>query len=69
MSDANPTPTQALAGIAGQVVDQFKATPALLAIVVLQFAMLGAIVFGVQDARHKQHEEMKYVLTHCLGEK
>jgi hypothetical protein len=60
------TPTQALAGIASQVVDNFKTSPALLAIIVLNIGVLIFIYFGVREQAKERHTEFSFIIERCL---
>lgn len=60
------TPTQALAGLAGQVVDNLKSSPALMAVVVLNLAVLVMIYFGVREQAKERHTEFSFIIERCL---
>lgn len=61
-----PTPTQALAGVATSLIDNFKASPALLAVIVLNLGVLIFIYFGVREQAKERHAEFRFIIERCL---
>lgn len=65
-SDRPTTPTQALAGVASQIVDNFKTSPALLAVIVLNLGVLVFLYFGVREQAKERHTEFSFIIERCL---
>lgn len=57
------------AKVATSVVDALKSQPMVLAVIVLNIVIFGAIVFAVRDQRAHEHELTKIILTKCLGDR
>lgn len=54
------------AKVATSIVDALKAQPLVLAVIVLNVIIFGAIVFAVRDQRDHEHTIMKTILEKCL---
>jgi hypothetical protein len=52
--------------IASVVVDSLKASPALLALILLNIVFMILIFFAIKDVRKNQHEHMSFLLERCV---
>lgn len=54
------------AKVATSIIDALRSQPLVLAVIVLNVVIFGAIVFAVRDQRQHEHEVMKTILEKCL---
>ena len=52
--------------LATTVVDSLKASPVILALIVLNIVFMSLIFFAVKDVRKNQHEHMSFLLERCV---
>jgi hypothetical protein len=48
------------------VVDSLKASPVVLALILLNIVFMILIFFAVKDVRKNQHEHMSFLLERCV---
>jgi uncharacterized membrane protein len=54
--------------LAGALVDSLKASPVVLALILLNIVFMVLIFFAVKDVRKNQHEHMSFLLERCVPE-
>jgi heme/copper-type cytochrome/quinol oxidase subunit 2 len=52
--------------IAASVVESLRASPVVLALIVLNIVFMILIFFAVKDVRKNQHEHMSFLLDRCV---